>query len=179
MNELEALWERLRIMNRSLEEDLRQNEADYNSSTDDDYREHLFLEYLAIRARFDQTSKIMAIVEGMIEMYIEKGDLIVVKSLVQSDKERGVKIDDVYEVKGIDEDGDYIVQLNNGSEWFLNDDQVELVEEHKEDENTDYHALESVIRELEREIAEKHEAIEELKVARDVLDMKLRDKKKG
>ena len=67
VSELETLWERLRIMNRSLEEDLRQNEADYNSSTDDDYREHLFLEYLAIRARFDQTSKIMAIVEGMIE----------------------------------------------------------------------------------------------------------------
>ena len=66
MSELETLWERLRIMNRSLEEDLRQNETDYNDSVDDDYREHLFLEYLAIRARFDQTSKIMAIVEGMI-----------------------------------------------------------------------------------------------------------------
>lgn len=65
MNELEVLWERLRIMNRSLEEDLRQNEADYTNSVDDDYREHLYLEYLAIRARFDQTSKIMAIVEGM------------------------------------------------------------------------------------------------------------------
>lgn len=52
-------------MNRSLEEDLRQNETDYNNSVDDDYREHLFLEYLAIRARFDQTSKIMGIVEGM------------------------------------------------------------------------------------------------------------------
>ena len=67
MNKLEALWERLRIMNRSLEEDLRQNEADFNSSTDDDYREHLFLEYLAIRARFDQTNKIMGIVERMME----------------------------------------------------------------------------------------------------------------
>lgn len=67
VNQLETLWERLRIMNRSLEEDLRQNEADYNNSVDDDYREHLYLEYLAIRARFDQTSKIMGIVERMIE----------------------------------------------------------------------------------------------------------------
>lgn len=65
MNELETLWERLRIIQRSNEEDLRQNEADYNSSTDEDYREQMFLEYLAIRARFDQTNKIMAIVEGM------------------------------------------------------------------------------------------------------------------
>lgn len=67
MNELEALWERLRIMNRSLEEDLRQNEADSLGDIDEDEKESLFLEYLAIRARFDQTSKIMVIVERMME----------------------------------------------------------------------------------------------------------------
>ena len=67
MNELEALWERLRIMNRSLEEDLRQNEADSLNDIDEDEKESLFLEYLAIRARFDQTSKIMGIVERMME----------------------------------------------------------------------------------------------------------------
>lgn len=67
MNELEALWERLRIMNRSLEEDLRQNEADSLNDIDEDEQESLFLEYLAIRARFDQTSKIMGIVERMME----------------------------------------------------------------------------------------------------------------
>jgi hypothetical protein len=65
MSELEIIWERLRVELRSLEEDLRQNEADYNSSTDEDYREQMFLEYLAVRARFDQTSKIMNIIEGM------------------------------------------------------------------------------------------------------------------
>lgn len=67
VNELEALWERLRIMNRSLEEDLRQNVADSLGDIDEDEKESLFLEYLAIRARFDQTSKIMAIVERMME----------------------------------------------------------------------------------------------------------------
>lgn len=67
MNELEALWERLRIMNRSLEEDLRQNEVDSLNDIDEDEKESLFLEYLAIRARFDQTSKIMVIVERMME----------------------------------------------------------------------------------------------------------------
>ena len=100
-------------------------------------------------------------------MYIEKGDLVIVKSLMRSDKESGIKIDDVYEVKDIDEDGDYVIQLNNGSEWFLNDDQVELVGIKKEDKHTDYHALESAIRELDREIAQRALEIEMLKEARE------------
>ena len=109
-------------------------------------------------------------------MYIEKGDLVVVKSLTWSDERSGVKMDDVYEVKEIDEDGDYIIELNNGLEWFLNDDQVELVEKDEKDEHNDYHALESAIREVDREIAQRALEMEMLKEARDkmlqVLKMK-------
>lgn len=67
MNELEALWERLRIEARSIAEDLKQNEADSLNTIDEDEQESLFLEYLAIRARFDQTTKIMAIIERMMK----------------------------------------------------------------------------------------------------------------
>lgn len=67
VNQLEALWERLRVEARSIAEDLKQNETDSIHTLDEDEQESLFLEYLAIRARFDQTTKIMAIIEGMIE----------------------------------------------------------------------------------------------------------------
>lgn len=67
MSELEILWERLRIMNRSLEEDLRQNEADSDSAINEDHYEQLFLQYVVLRARQEQINEIMEIVEGMME----------------------------------------------------------------------------------------------------------------
>lgn len=67
MNELEALWERLRIMNRSLEEDLRQNEADMMNTLNGWDLDSMHEEYLAIRAKQEQLNEIMAIVERMME----------------------------------------------------------------------------------------------------------------
>lgn len=67
MNELEALWERLRIMNRSLEEDLRQNEADYLKVDNMEETEQLYLEYVYLLAKQELMNEIMEIVEGMME----------------------------------------------------------------------------------------------------------------
>lgn len=106
-------------------------------------------------------------------MYIEKGDLVSVRGLTESDKIRGIKAGIVYRVTEIDVDGDYIIKLNNGSGWILSYDQIELVTECKQ---SDYHALESAIRELDREIAQRALEMEMLKEARDkmlqVLKMK-------
>lgn len=101
------------------------------------------------------------------DMDIEKGDLVIVKSLMMYDKENDIKIDDVYEVKEIDDNGDYVIELKNGSEWLLSDDQIELAEKDKKDEHTDYHALESAIREVDREIAQRALELEMLKEARE------------
>lgn len=102
-------------------------------------------------------------VDYLDEDVVEVGDIFVVEKAYVSDEEPKAYID---------------ITAHNGDDWCLYEWQVELVEEDEKDEHNDYHALESVIRELDREIAEKYEDIEELKVARDVLDMKLRDKKK-
>ena len=67
MNELEALWERLRIMNRSLEEDKRINHQLYMESKSDILDEVLLEECISISARQETVNEIMEIVEGMMD----------------------------------------------------------------------------------------------------------------
>lgn len=94
---------------------------------------------------------------------IIKGDFVVVNNIYHSDKSVGIEIGDTFEVQNVDVDGDILIELDSGSEWILTHNQVELVK----DENNDYHALESAIREVDREIAQRALELEMLKEARD------------
>ena len=67
MTDLEKLWERLRIMNRSLEEDKRINHQLYMESKSDILDEVLLEECISISARQETVNEIMEIVEGMME----------------------------------------------------------------------------------------------------------------
>jgi len=67
MTDLEKLWERLRIMNRSLEEDKRINHQLYIESKSDILDEVLLEEHISISARQDMVNEIMEIVEGMMD----------------------------------------------------------------------------------------------------------------
>lgn len=67
MNELEALWERLRIMNRSLEEDIQNNLADYQQTESHDEAEILYIESVELYGKREVMNEIMEIVEGMMD----------------------------------------------------------------------------------------------------------------
>ena len=67
MTDLEKLWERLRIMNRSLEEDKRINHQLYIDSKSEILDEVLLEEHISITAKQEQLNEIMAIVEGMMD----------------------------------------------------------------------------------------------------------------
>ena len=64
---LEELWERLRIMNRSLEEDVQQNTTDYHLSDNMEETERLYREFVDLLAKQELMGEIMEIVEGMME----------------------------------------------------------------------------------------------------------------
>lgn len=67
MTDLEKLWERLRTMNRSLEEDMRQNKSDFMEEYGKRNTDDLYYDYIRIKAQQEQLNKIMEIVEGMMD----------------------------------------------------------------------------------------------------------------
>lgn len=171
MNELVAIWERLRIMNRSLEEDLRQNEADMMNTLNGWDLDSMHEEYLAIRAKQEQLNEIMAIVEGMMgvlenkfkvgdkvrvikvdyldEDVIEAGDVFIVEKAYISDEEPKAYID---------------ITTKDGTDWCLYEWQVELVEDDKETiivESRKTNYIQDTIELLEEDLLEAKHKLEE------------------
>ena len=104
-----------------------------------------------VKNKFQAGDKVRVnVIEELDEDIVKVGDVFIVEKAYIADLEPKAYID---------------IITDDGTDWCLYEWQVELVQE-----DINYHALESAIREVDREIKKREDDLEELKLVRERLD---------